>query len=144
METKKQTDQTNLKRALLKDLPFIYGLVKHPELKGRTRNRSLFSIFQYVEDLRSDKRIIVFCGERVSAVRLYKSEVSILILPEYQHKGIGSGVMKRLMREKHRLKAVVANDNLPSQAFFQKLGFEEIEHDHLDVTFEWIPKGRWY
>jgi ribosomal protein S18 acetylase RimI-like enzyme len=127
-------DAIRLRAATPDDEPFLIELRKltmteHLERMGeptdetshRLRMRSNFDIAQ-----------IICCGaERIGLVKLVRSETGwylqqIQVLPGYQRRGIGSGVIRAVLAEAHEAGATVSLSVLrgnPALHLYERLGF---------------------
>lgn len=125
-----------------KDLSFAYSLIKNPRLQKWTRPRSIINVVQHFEDLKSDKYTLFYGGERAGLVRYYRGEISILINPDYQGKGLGTLALNHLKTTHNRILANIDRGNVESIKFFEKNGFKFKETDHMDITLEFVQKRK--
>jgi ribosomal protein S18 acetylase RimI-like enzyme len=70
--------------------------------------------------------------------------VDLTLLPPFQSRGIGSRLVRDLMREAsadgHRVSMHVGRDNERSLALCVAFGFELVSSDDLDHYLEWVPE----
>lgn len=108
---------------------------------------SMYSLRHFIEqtsnDINSDGqvRLVIALSENRNAIGFVdlqnydlhhrRAEVGIVILPEWQRRGLGSEALSVLSRYAHQhllihqLYALVAVDNLPAQALFSRSGYNK-------------------
>ncbi len=116
------------------DAKFAYKLINHPKLKRWTRKRS---ISQILEDLSSQNYILKYGNNRVGMLRLYKNEISLLILPQYQNRGIGTVAINFLKKNNNVLEATIDRYNEKSIRFFEKQGFRIKQVTWIEQEMIW-------
>ncbi len=94
--------------------------------------------FSVIQLLDTDVGILATVHEH-DALRINQ----LLILPDYQHRGIGRACMEQIMSEatasKYPVKLQVMKVNHQALAFFKRLGFERIGETDTHVRMEKLP-----
>lgn len=93
----------------------------------------------------AEHSIILHGDERVGRLYVARSddEVRVLdltVLPEYRNGGIGTGLVKDLVREaseSHRPVRIHLDYGSPSIRLFERLGFTPVEEQPFTALFEW-------
>ena len=97
-----------LRNITFKDKQFIHKVKNHPEI-------SKFSHKQ-------EGYIIIWKNKKIGYIIRSKGLISIAILPRYQHKGIGTKILKIFCKKND--KAEILSNNFISMAVFKKAGFK--------------------
>jgi ribosomal protein S18 acetylase RimI-like enzyme len=70
--------------------------------------------------------------------------MDISLLPQYRNRGIGSGLVRQVMRQGEvlgkRVTLHVELDN-PAQQLYRRLGFRDVELRGAHIFMEWRPEG---
>lgn len=93
----------------------------------------------------AEHSVILHGDERVGRLYVARSddEVRVLdltVLPEYRNRGIGTGLVKDLMREaseSHRPVRIHLDHGSPSIRLFERLGFTPVEELPFTALYEW-------
>jgi GNAT superfamily N-acetyltransferase len=122
-------------------------------LPNQNLARHVLRIQHTAQERRFDNRyaghrrfVVTHDGERVGRFYLFASGsmltiVDLTLLPEFRRRGIGTQLVRDLMREAsadgHRISMRVARRNEMSMDVYASLGFELVASDDLDHYFEW-------
>lgn len=115
-----------IRKAVVKDAPQIFKILQYFALKEVLLPRSLNSIYENIRDffVYEDEGKIVGVG----SLHIYWEDLaeikSLAVEEDYQHKNIGSQIVKACLEEAKELgiKQVFALTYVPG--FFEKLGFK--------------------
>ena len=127
-----------------KDVGFLKEIHSMPEIKKHitidennywtyvTENENVF----YYKCLQ-DEKIVATLHIEVCETTAY---LSILVLPEYQKKGIGSAMLKDvqnglLVKDFETIEASIDETNIASIKLFEKCGFEFVEKEDELLTY---------
>lgn len=104
---------------------------------------------EYKEKYPAEKvQVIQYEGKDVGRLRVVKSKEEIYIggiqlLPEFQGKGIGSAVIKDLIKESEELKIPITLEvhqvNIAANAFYTKLDFKFVEKKNNKSVLKYYP-----
>jgi len=91
----------------------------------------------------------IICADSVAVGRLFLARLDdqlriadVAVLPEYQGKGIGAWVLRRIMDEAATLQkpvTVYVEINNPSLQWFERKGFERGESSGFNILMRWTP-----
>ena len=130
----------SLRSAGIGDIPFLWYLRNRPSVRKVSRNTAEISWKEHVEWAfpvvlgLTGKHLFVIEADGVCAgqVRFDEQqeslEVSISLLEEFQGQGLGGEALAQGMKNMAGAKsflAVIARDNVSSQSFFEKHGFQK-------------------
>lgn len=91
--------------------------------------------------------IILFEGKRVGRIAVVRQArewiiVDIILLPEFQNRGLGSSLMRELQREAVNkntpIRLSVFADS-PAQQFYERLGFLPVAGNGVYIIMKWLP-----
>ena len=114
---------------------------------GRQGNNSVLkSLFNNPEDITPIK----FNGKTVGGIDVttYRGDTEtlrvhmMLILPEFQGKGIGAKAINKLFRDNPNVKQIIGNATAESKSFWQKIGAEFHSNEHTAFTITRNPDMR--
>jgi hypothetical protein len=114
---------------------------------GREGNNSVLkSLFNNPEDITPIK----FNGKTVGGIDVttYRGDTEtlrvhmMLILPEFQGKGIGAKAINKLFRDNPNVKQIIGNATAESKSFWQKIGAEFHSNEHTAFTITRNPDMR--
>lgn len=92
--------------------------------------------------------VIEFDGRSVGRLRVLRARLhielaGIQLRPEFQSKGIGTLVVRNLMREAAEtnmpITLAVENDNPRARAFYARLGFVQTDFTQIEDLMQWPP-----
>lgn len=144
--------KVTLREATPEDLPFLYDVAvraMRPVLQASNKPDPTFEEYKerYKEKSESETiQIIQYEGGDVGRLRVVRTKESIYIggfqiLPEFQSIGIGSEVMKNLMKESDETKIPilleVSNSNPKAKAFYDRLGFKFVGSEKNESVLEY-------
>lgn len=115
------------------------------------KNAKLFNIFEYAKDVSDEEKLKILnyvdkyldkylddfkmivkdknkCG--CYLIRDYQDGIlldEIFLLPEYRNKGIGTDVIKSILKCEHCVYLCVYKDNIRAVKLYEKLGFETFD-----------------
>ncbi len=129
---------TTYRKAGPADVPAIFGLINRYAAERLLLARGLDDLTASVGDftVAVEKGRVVGCG----SLKLYDRRVaeirSLSVEPGRQSRGLGHGLMKRLVREAKSLslETVFAMTTIPG--FFRKSGFEEVAREKFPAKVE--------
>lgn len=117
------------------EFDFLYhsvGWKSHdPEVISEALKHNIFSVSVYENDH------IIGCGRIIGDKTMFLYLQDIIVIPEYQSKGIGTGIMHRLLDKVNELKAVspairvYLGASLNKEPFYEKFGFVTRENSGL-------------
>ncbi len=92
-----------------------------------------------------DARNLIIEADGAAVGRLIETDeirlVDIAVLPEFRNQGIGSFVLRRLLKEaKNKAKPVnlqVLKTNIPAIRLYERFGFEKTGEDQLYLMMQW-------
>jgi amino-acid N-acetyltransferase len=123
-----------IRKANLQDSKEIHKLIDSWAKTGRVLGRPLNYIFEHIRDfwVYSEKdKIVACCALGVVGWQGLAEIKSLIVLKNYQKKGIGKALVKAAMTEAHNLglENVFALTYVPK--FFKRLGFKNIDRKKL-------------
>ncbi len=123
-----------IRKAKLTDAKEIYALINSWSKKGKVLGRSLNYIYENIRDFwvyQEKKKIIGACALHAVGWQDLGEVKSLVVLPKFQHKKIGTKLVSRCIDEAKALgvKNVFALTFVP--LFFKKLGFRQIDMKEL-------------
>ena len=152
-----QNEEVDLREATPEDEPFlleVYASTRLEELEGLGWDDNQKQAFIRMQFLarercypRADNRIILLNGRPVGRMMVDRSETAILLrdialLTEYRNTGIGSRLIKDLMKEatpagKPIELHVFASS--PAVRLYERLGFRQSGDDGTYLEMKWVP-----
>jgi N-acetylglutamate synthase-like GNAT family acetyltransferase len=147
----------SLRKASNEDLAFLFG-VSTEAMKPVVQILNPNKIFDQQEELKKYKEkfkpeeidIIQYEGRDVGRLRVVRSEESIYVggiqlLPQFQHKGIGTSVFSGLIQESEQsglpITLEVHDVNKPAISFYEKLGFEKGQQVGNQTIMRYSPRS---
>ena len=133
----KNTENITLQLVIKKDLRFLYELLKERNSSINISHKKMPTFNEHVNFVLSKPYskwyIIYLCRNKVGSVYLSKqNEIGIFIKKEFLKKGIGTEVLKKIMKL-HPRKQFLANinpKNKKSIEFFKKNGFNILQYTY--------------
>ena len=126
-----------IRKAMLKDIKAIHGLLQHYGAKGDLLPRPLTELYDHLRDFSvyvrpEDDQVIAccalqFCWEDLAEIR------SLAVLPEQLNKGIGSELTKFAIAEAREYRITHVFTLTYQVKFFQRLGFIRIDRSRLPL-----------
>ncbi|KOG33518.1 GNAT family N-acetyltransferase [Streptomyces resistomycificus] len=114
-------------------LPLVADRYPEPRTPHRTPDDEIVPLLHHPERM------------LVAEVAAYPAHLHIDLLPEWQGRGFGRGLMETFLHALHErgvpavhLSMVTAN--LPARAFYDRLGFHEIEVPHADPSVTYLGR----
>lgn len=126
----------NIRKAELKDVPFIFEMISHYAAERIMLARPLTDLYESVREFlvaEDETGGVLACG----ALKLYNAEMaeirSLCVSPSVQHHGMGRALTERLIAEAEGfgLKTVFALTTSPE--FFLKCGFRETARERFPM-----------
>lgn len=127
--------ETALRRATLRDIPALLGLINAYAAQQIMLPRTEFELAEHIRDFAvvGSDRELIGCG----ALHFYSptsAEVrSLAVAPALKRGGVGRTIVEALEREarENDLESIFAFTYVPG--FFRKLGFEEVDRGELPL-----------
>ncbi len=126
-----------IRKAMLKDIKAIHGLLQHYGDKGDLLPRPLTELYDHLRDFSvyvrpEDDQVIAccalqFCWEDLAEIR------SLAVLPEQLNKGIGSELTNFAIAEAREYRIIHLFTLTYRPNFFQRLGFVRIDRSRLPL-----------
>ena len=114
------------------DIPYLYGVLKLPEI-ARFRSIDENNYWNYVTSTENVFYFKVFDNDNLVATTHYEISdktlyMDIMVIPEYQRKGIASNILKdiqfgRLPLDFQRIEVSIDEINVASRKLFEKMDF---------------------
>lgn len=146
-------EKVTLRQAEEKDLPFLFNvstLAMEPVVKALNGKPKDFD--EYKKNFKPEKiQIIQYDKHDVGRLRVVRSAENIYvggiqILPEFQHKGIGTAILKALIAESEQFHFPILLEvhaiNLNAQSFYKRLGFCTKKVVGEKIELEYIPSSQ--
>jgi len=89
---------------------------RDPEQLRRAFEKSYLTCFAF------DRKKLVGSGRMISDGEYYANIYDVVVLPEYQGKGVGRKIMDALL-EKQKLEFILLTSTVGKEPFYRKLGF---------------------
>ncbi len=146
--------KVTLRESTAEDLPFLYDVAvraMEPILKLSNRPNPTFEEYKErynVKDESEKIQVVQYEGKDVGRLRVVRSAESIYIggfqiLPELQNMGIGTEVMRDLMKESDDTKIPitleVSNSNPKARQFYDRLGFKFVKSEGNESVLQYDP-----
>ena len=112
--------------------PYVNATRKTPWNDGRERSQFLKQLVpQTIQLIHVDGQVVGFVDLRVDEDG--RNLHTMIVVPEWQSKGIGSAVLDRLMANSERIALSVLKTNPRARTFYERKGFREVsssQHHH--------------
>ena len=124
---------------------FVGRLRANPKVKDGFCERAVFDEEKQIKYMKKNSKYFYIClieGKPVGYIGLISSsrdEVTFCVNPEYQGRGIGSFMVKKLMQMSINIWAKVKHNNIGSIHIFEKLGFTR--ENKIDFVYFTKSKG---
>jgi len=118
-----------MRKARVRDVRAIQGLIDTSASKGEMLPRSLSEIYDHLRDFyiyRGDRSLLGTCALHICWEDLAEIR-SLAVVEEERHKGIGSQLVRACLREAKRLGIRKVFVLTYKPAFFQRFGFEIVD-----------------
>jgi amino-acid N-acetyltransferase len=118
-----------MRKARVRDVRAIQGLIDTSASKGEMLPRSLSEIYDHLRDFyiyRGDRSLLGTCALHICWEDLAEIR-SLAVVQEERHKGIGSELVRACLREAKRLDIRKVFVLTYKPAFFQRFGFEIVD-----------------
>jgi amino-acid N-acetyltransferase len=122
-------DTRMMRKARVRDVRAIQGLIDTSASKGEMLPRSLSEIYDHLRDFyiyRGDRSLLGTCALHICWEDLAEIR-SLAVVQEERHKGIGSELVRACLREAKRLDIRKVFVLTYKPAFFQRFGFEIVD-----------------
>ncbi len=148
-----ENDDLMLREVTTADEPFlleVYASTRLEELEGfgwSDEQKQAFIKMQFLARQRTyprvDDRIIFLGGQPVGRMLVDRSDDSILLrdialLSEFRNAGIGSRLLRDLMKEGKPIGLHVVASS-PAVRFYERLGFVTTDGDAAYLEMKWVP-----
>jgi len=126
---------TNIRKAELKDVPALFGLISQYAARQLVLPRTPGELYENIWEftVAEEEGRVIGCG----ALRIYSEEIaeirSLCVAADQQKTGIGSALTKSLLAEAERLRLKTVFALTVATGFFTKFGFREVPRDTLPM-----------
>ena len=119
--------------AYFKDARFVLNLKNQPYVRKNSYNKNKIRWSAHIRWFKQNyKYYKIICADhhQIGYVRVNKEDkngdIHIALLKEYHDKGIGTKVIRDMVKKHKNLTTQVVIDNTASQRMFEKAGFKKI------------------
>lgn len=123
-----------IRKAVIADAKAIYELLGYWAKKGVLLERSLNYVYEHIRDFwvyQNSEKIIGCCALHVIGWEGLAEIKSLAVHPASQHRGIGSRLVKKCIREGKSLGLTTVFSLTFVDGFFKRLGFSETDKRKL-------------
>jgi RimJ/RimL family protein N-acetyltransferase len=146
--TKEKREKLRIRLATELDCKTIYNWQSAPNVRKFSRNPNIPSLSEHKNWFAkaiNDPEIVIYiclvCDFPIGMLRCDlnskgKSEVSIIIDPNFQNKGLGYQSLKELIRMSNinqHFTAYIKTENIASIKIFEKVGFIKIDKENYEI-----------
>jgi len=132
----------------------------HWKIRIRKANKNDIGSIKEIDDLyleakhsidyfsnKIDNILVALDSEKVIGYVMYKEDevLNLVILPDYRRKGIGKGLMEKIMKKSRRIVCRTRENNKQALTFWKRIGFKEkgrIERYYKNgdnaIEMEWV------
>lgn len=131
--SRKDLKKLQVKKASIKDVPFIHSLINKFAKDDEMLPRSLNEIYENIRDFfvcKDNENIIGTAALHVLWENLAEIR-SIAVLKEYRNQGIGKKLIERCLKEAGELGVEKVFALTYNPKFFKKFGFKDIDKNTL-------------